>query len=269
MVSGPVVATSAVGTARHRAVQAARGHARLGGAAAHAAGDRARHVEEELTAARLVVEVAEQHEQERVGRRDLERCAEDADVLDRHHLDEVVDAEVVVAQRARHPAPEYGERQHPDQQQGEPPARAAPAKLHHQRDQRQADDDVPHRGLREAAAPVQELVVEDDVVERDRKREARQGATSVHASFLRHGPAVVVRNAIGKVIAMKIEMSRWNCAVKARAQVPKLDKTQLERGVADDRRERADPQHVQRCGDRSCLDEDPPGAARPVADPLA
>jgi len=32
------------------------------------------------------------------------------------------------------------------------------------------------------------------------------------------GLAVVVRKAIGKVIAMKIAMSRWNCAVNARAQ---------------------------------------------------
>ena len=62
------------------------------------------------------------------------------------------------------------EQQHRYEQQGEPPARAAAAQLDHEHDQRQADDDVPEGRLREAAAPVQELVVEDDVVERDRER---------------------------------------------------------------------------------------------------
>ena len=74
-------------------------------------------------------------------------------------------------QRPGHPVPEDSEDEQHEHEGRQAPAHRAAAELDHQRKQREAGNDIAGRRLRKPAAPVQEPVIENDVVERYRNRD--------------------------------------------------------------------------------------------------
>ena len=165
-----------------------------------------------------------------------------------------------MAKRAGHPVAEHREDKQHDDERREAPADRAPAQLDYEREQRESGDHVAGGRHGKAAAPVQEPVIEDDVIERNAERE--RGERDVGPGEL--GAARVRRSgeeSDGKRdadedrdVEVKLGGERARPCAEVDERVPAEPDAGVERPAAEDLRERADPQNIQRGGDRARAD---------------
>jgi hypothetical protein len=145
-----------------RAHQRRRQDADLRGAAAPRADQPKRKIVEQGDHAGALKERREDHEDEDIGRRDIDWRAIDALGAEGEILDDLIEGIAAVREYAGHVIAEEAVGQKHAGDDGERPAHQPPGRLETQRDENRADHEI---GMGEKAGPLDQVDVEDPVVE--------------------------------------------------------------------------------------------------------
>ena len=132
-------------------------------------------VHEERSAAQMEQQLAEEHEQDDVGRRDVHQRAPHALGTQKQHVDDPVEGHArVPPDPAEEISPEHvREEDHGDEHERHP--RHPPHSLEHQQDQQGAEDQVPERRFVDEAQPQRDALQVEHHVHPDGDGQGRQG----------------------------------------------------------------------------------------------